>query len=82
MAKLCPMVNDRVVYLTCNECDDKICDKINTELYYINDGYGVIGVGFKCHSCGKENMFVHGDVYEHVCKFCESMNYMKVLTDY
>ena len=29
MAKYCPVIGGRVVYLTCQECDDKVCEKEN-----------------------------------------------------
>ena len=25
MAKICPITNDKVLYLDCLECDDKVC---------------------------------------------------------
>ena len=27
MSKFCPIVNSRVVYLTCQECDNRVCEK-------------------------------------------------------
>lgn len=27
MAKFCPITNKNVIYMTCLECDDKICKK-------------------------------------------------------
>lgn len=27
MSKYCPLLNRRVVYLECNECEDKACNK-------------------------------------------------------
>lgn len=27
MAKLCPITNKKVIYLTCLECDEKLCEK-------------------------------------------------------
>ena len=29
MARICPETGDVVLYLTCLECDDKMCEKIN-----------------------------------------------------
>lgn len=30
MAKFCPVVGHRVVYLTCQECDDRVCERPKT----------------------------------------------------
>lgn len=30
MAKYCPVVGHRVVYLTCQECDDRVCERSTT----------------------------------------------------
>lgn len=30
MAKYCPILNQKVVYLTCLECDDKPCRQVST----------------------------------------------------
>ena len=29
MARICPETGDVVLYLTCIECEDKICEKVN-----------------------------------------------------
>ena len=29
MARICPETGDVVLYLTCLECDDKVCEKVN-----------------------------------------------------
>ena len=31
MAKFCPVVGHRVVYLTCQECDDRVCERSRQE---------------------------------------------------
>ena len=31
MAKYCPIVEKRVVYLVCQECEDKVCFKQNSQ---------------------------------------------------
>ena len=30
MAKFCPVVGHRVVYLTCQECEDRVCEHVKT----------------------------------------------------
>ena len=29
MSKYCPVINQKVLYLTCLECEDKVCEKEN-----------------------------------------------------
>ncbi len=31
MAKICPVINEPVLYLECLECDDKVCKKMKNE---------------------------------------------------
>lgn len=37
MAKICPVTNDKVLYLDCLECDDKICLKPDKAEYDHSD---------------------------------------------
>lgn len=32
MAKFCPLINQKVLYIECLECDEKICKNNNTKL--------------------------------------------------
>ena len=45
------------------------------EYVSIDDGYGIIGYGFKCDYCGKfNNSFVFGDDEELYCEYCGRIN--------
>lgn len=37
MAKYCPILNEKVTYLYCQECDDKICEKEKEENKFNNE---------------------------------------------
>lgn len=47
--------------------------ELNIEWYAINDGYGVIGYGFYCFLCSKNNLFVSTDENEVICEYCHSV---------
>ena len=38
--------------------------------YGINDGYGIVGVGFECPYCKQENNFVCDYFEEKTCENC------------
>lgn len=48
MAKFCPIVNGKVVYLTCKECDERRCDEQN------NVNTALIKKELKNTSCAEE----------------------------
>ena len=37
MAKYCPIINDKVLYLECLECENKVCKRTNTVKKQISD---------------------------------------------
>lgn len=32
MSKFCPITNERVIYLYCQECEEKLCENVNNNL--------------------------------------------------
>lgn len=44
-------------------------------IYFINDGYGIIGTGYECEHCDKVNSFITlDDDYTHECEHCGKVN--------
>ena len=40
MARYCPILEERVVYLTCLECEEKKCEQSNKKVIEEENGYG------------------------------------------
>lgn len=40
----------------------------------INDGYGIVGYGFTCDACEKDNNFVATNEEKQVCEWCKAVN--------
>jgi hypothetical protein len=51
-------------------------EKYIAEPFGIDDGYGIIGAGFKCGACGRETLFVtiEKDTFAR-CEKCGAENY-------
>jgi hypothetical protein len=47
--------------------------KTYNNYYTLHDGYGIVGIGFKCFKCKNENNFLSLD-REVVCKHCKTIN--------
>jgi len=46
-----------------------------SEYIGLDDGYGIVGYGFKCDYCGKfNNSFVFGNDEELDCEYCGKAN--------
>lgn len=54
---------------------EQLLGKKAFEWYGLNDGYGVVGVGFECPYCGKENNFVCDDFEEKECESCHKISF-------
>jgi DNA-directed RNA polymerase subunit RPC12/RpoP len=65
------------------ETDDLQCDpwfECESEYYALDDGYSIVGYGYKCGYCGKENNFVSEEDEEQVCT-CGCVNKLKPINN-
>lgn len=58
MSKLCPITNEQVVYLVCQECEDKVCQRASCD-------YNALLDSFVCSKCRYMQ-----DIYFSVCPDC------------
>ena len=52
---------------------------MKTNFYTINDGYGIIGIGYECPKCGRAEQFVEVDEIED--GGCDQCGYKETFTD-
>lgn len=45
---------------------------MNNKWWFENDGYGIVGWGFWCDNCKKQNNFVSSPEKEMTCEHCHS----------
>lgn len=42
--------------------------------YGVTDGSGIVGYGFTCQACEKDNNFVATNQEKQVCQWCKAIN--------
>jgi hypothetical protein len=59
MAKYCPITKKKVLYLTCLECEDKICEESS------ENSNATMPIQKRCHACGEVfTIMVNKEGYE------------------